>query len=114
MNLKYIISGIHLLSPLFFAMYCQSNADYMESFPDSTFFDTLAGGCLIAAIIVGYFFSDKISQNRTGRSFRTKSGVKFDEYKKSTIKAPEMGELTNYIFFIHVGIVVIFIISIFL
>jgi len=98
-EIQIVLFIVQFFSPLLivFTVFEGDGSEY-------SFFGKLAGACLITSIVILWFFGDKVKNVATGRSFKTKSGIKFDEFTEKRTYAPEPADMTMNIVFIHLGI----------
>lgn len=108
MNMNYsptqtILAIVHLISPLILLFFIgDSLKDVAESF-----LGQLAIACLIIGIIFALITGGRTKQVKTGYSFKTKSGVRLDEYKDKEIPGIPISNLHAGIGLIHFVIPII-------
>lgn len=104
--LQISIGIIHLLSPLFIVLFF-----FEDHFDDYSFFQQIAIACIPIIFLNAYFFGGSTKNIKTGRSFKTKSGIKLDEYEEIEKPGIPMSDIHMNIFFIHLAIPIIAILT---
>jgi len=103
---QILIGLIHLLSPLFLVIFF-----FGDHFNDYSFFQQIAIACIPIIFLNAYFFGGSTKNIKTGRSFKTKSGIKLEEYEEIEKPGIPMPNIHMNIFFIHIAIPIITILT---
>lgn len=105
MNMNYsptqiVLAVIHFFSPLILFFIFENDA---FSNMDFSFLTQLATACFLTGIIYMLIVSPRTKNVKTGYSFKTKSGVRFDEYADKEIPGLPISSLHAGIGFFHLG-----------
>ncbi|MDB0040625.1 hypothetical protein N9E81_00420 [Algibacter sp.] len=99
------LATIHFLSPLVLFFIFENDA---FSSMDFSFLVQLATACFITGIIYALIVSPMTKNIKTGYSFKTKSGVRFDEYQKQETPGIPISSLHAGIGFFHIGFPIVY------
>lgn len=100
-TLQIILVIAHFISPLVLLLFI---GDYL---PDGSFLSKLAFNSFAMFFLIGIFTAGSTTKIKTGKSFKTKSGVHLDEYKDKYTPGFQISSLHSSIGLIHLFFAII-------